>query len=438
MPPSAVPTLEQNARSFYQSGQLAQALGACVEILSLQPERVDVSGFAAMIALELGDYPQAVELYRRTLALRPDFAEAHYNLGNALRQLGELEAAAAAYRRAVEIKPDLGPGYHNLGLVLRAAGRLEEAAAAYARAVALMPRSAETQRNLGNVLHELGRLRETAEAYRRALALRPDWPLYRDLIGVLLKLGDARAAVQACDEWLERYPADTLVLAAKCAALNELGEREALHELLDFERFVYVTQMEPPEGYATLDEFNRALARHVTTHPTLKVPPEDDPTYHHPALSITDELLVEPKGPVAALEALIHRSIDEYARRLAAGPRHRLVEHWPRRWKLTAWGVVLQGRGNLVPHVHLDGYLGGVYYVELPSAMHEAREDRAGCFELGRAPEEFALEAEPEVCTVRPREGRMILFPAYFYHGTVPFELGERRISIAFDVVPAQ
>ncbi|NIR28181.1 MAG: hypothetical protein GWN84_02375 [Gammaproteobacteria bacterium] len=89
-----------------------------------------------------------------------------------------------------------------------------------------------------------------------------------------------------------------------------------------------------------------------------------------------------------------------------------------------------------MPHVHLDGYLGGVYYVELPDAMREASDDRAGWFELGRAPDEFDLEAEPEVCAIRPEEGRMILFPAYFYHGTVPFESGQRRISIAFDVVP--
>ena len=37
---------------------------------------------------------------------------------------------------------------------------------------------------------------------------------------------------------------------------------------------------------------------------------------------------------------------------------------------------------------------------------------------------------------IQPREGRMLLFPGYFFHNTVPFASAERRISIAFDLVP--
>jgi hypothetical protein len=36
---------------------------------------------------------------------------------------------------------------------------------------------------------------------------------------------------------------------------------------------------------------------------------------------------------------------------------------------------------------------------------------------------------------IRPEEGLMVLFPSYFYHGTVPLESDEVRISIAFDVI---
>jgi hypothetical protein len=42
----------------------------------------------------------------------------------------------------------------------------------------------------------------------------------------------------------------------------------------------------------------------------------------------------------------------------------------------------------------------------------------------------------PEVQTIRPEEGMLVLFPSYFYHRTIPFESTEERISIAFDAVP--
>jgi hypothetical protein len=37
---------------------------------------------------------------------------------------------------------------------------------------------------------------------------------------------------------------------------------------------------------------------------------------------------------------------------------------------------------------------------------------------------------------VAPRAGRMLLFPSYVYHHTIPFHDSENRISFAFDVVP--
>jgi hypothetical protein len=39
---------------------------------------------------------------------------------------------------------------------------------------------------------------------------------------------------------------------------------------------------------------------------------------------------------------------------------------------------------------------------------------------------------------VRPEEGVLVLFPSYFWHGTVPFRSSEARLTVAFDAVPDQ
>ena len=41
----------------------------------------------------------------------------------------------------------------------------------------------------------------------------------------------------------------------------------------------------------------------------------------------------------------------------------------------------------------------------------------------------------PEI-TVRPSVGLLVLFPSYFWHGTVPFRSHQPRLSVAFDAVP--
>ncbi|HSN70518.1 MAG TPA: putative 2OG-Fe(II) oxygenase, partial [Steroidobacteraceae bacterium] len=38
---------------------------------------------------------------------------------------------------------------------------------------------------------------------------------------------------------------------------------------------------------------------------------------------------------------------------------------------------------------------------------------------------------------VKPRVGRLVLFPSYMWHGTVPITGDSPRMTIAFDAVPS-
>ena len=47
-------------------------------------------------------------------------------------------------------------------------------------------------------------------------------------------------------------------------------------------------------------------------------------------------------------------------------------------------------------------------------------------------------EADAPEHFVQPHVGHLVLFPSYFWHGTVPFESSTDRLTIAFDVVPGR
>jgi protein O-GlcNAc transferase len=55
---------------------------------------------------QLGRAPEAMEHWEQAIRLKPDYAEAHYNLGVALEQAGKVSEAIQHYREAVRIKPD--------------------------------------------------------------------------------------------------------------------------------------------------------------------------------------------------------------------------------------------------------------------------------------------------------------------------------------------
>jgi len=435
-PVSDLAQLRQQALGAYRAGRLGDALRFCREILAQLPDRPDVLGFAGMIALEMGSADQAAELYTRAVRQRPDFVEAYYNLGNALMKLGRSEAAADAYRQAAELKPDLVAAHNNLGNALHALGRDAEAADTYRRVLRLVPDSPEVQRNLGIALERVGERTAAIEAYRAAIACRPDWPLaYSNLANALLSAGEALPAIEACDRWLTVSPGNIEALSIKALALCEAGEREAAAYLLDF-KLVRQIKIEPPPSYSSLKEFNRALVYYTLAHPTLHVPEEADPHYHHPALAITKTFFGPSEGPVAAFEAIVRRSVADYIAAIPPDATHPFLAHPPKQWEFASWAAVLHFQGNLTPHIHLDGYLSGVYYPQLPDLVGAPGQGKAGFFELGPPPEQFPLKRQPHALTIRPEEGLMILFPSYFYHHTIPFESNQRRISIAFDACP--
>lgn len=73
-----------------------------------------------------GDLEQAIEYYKRSIAMHPT-AEAHTFLGWTYGFQERLEEAIAECLRAIEIDPEFGNPFNDIGVYLMQQGRLEEA-----------------------------------------------------------------------------------------------------------------------------------------------------------------------------------------------------------------------------------------------------------------------------------------------------------------------
>ncbi len=95
-----------------------------------------------------------------------------------------------------------------------------------------------------------------------------------------------------------------------------------------------------------------------------------------------------------------------------------------------AWSVWLRDRGFHANHVHPAGWISSALYVVLPDGIGE---NDSGVLTLGEADSpSFKIGLKP-FRTVEPKPGRLVLFPSYTWHGTRPFDRGE-RMTVAFDV----
>ena len=93
----------------------------------------------ALLLKEQGKLEEAIEAYNKALSIKPDYADAYYNMGNALKEQSKLEEAIEAYNKAYPSSLIMLSAYNNMGIALQDQGKLEEAIEAYNKALAIKP-----------------------------------------------------------------------------------------------------------------------------------------------------------------------------------------------------------------------------------------------------------------------------------------------------------
>lgn len=100
-----------------------------------------------------------------------------------------------------------------------------------------------------------------------------------------------------------------------------------------------------------------------------------------------------------------------------------------------SWSSRLMDCGFHVNHIHPKGWISSCYYVAVPPATTLAGA-RQGWIKFGEPHLNVALK-NPVRRAIQPIPGRLVLFPSYLWHGTIPFRDATARTTIAFDVTPA-
>jgi tetratricopeptide (TPR) repeat protein len=114
------------------------------------------------------------------------------------------EDAIDAYRRVVAIDAGYAAAWNNLGLLLHRLGRYDEARNAYAAALTASATCAEAAYNLGSLSEDTGDVEEAIRCYRRALEVAPDYAdAHFNLAGALARAGRADEAVAHWQRYLD-------------------------------------------------------------------------------------------------------------------------------------------------------------------------------------------------------------------------------------------
>lgn len=381
-------------------------------------------------------FGRAIELMNRALEIEPESVDRIRYRAWILQIVSRHDEALLDLQKLTTLVPDEEATWQNLAHSLRTMGRHKEAEAALLKALELNPRSADCMADLGTMYRDIGRHEEAADWLQKAVAEAPADAGLKALLGAaLLAGGSAAAGREALESAFQINPYDRTTLAYLYIALCQTGDREAALDLTRPELFVRSFQRPGSvDASSDRDDLDHRLATHVRQHPTLQYERLGNTTRGG---THTGNLLEESPGPVAELVAWIEDRVRAYLKSLPMDGSHPYLAWTPDNWDLDVWGIVIQPGGYQESHIHRDGWVSGVYYAAVPESVQTGMEENmGGSLEIGRPPEAFCGSAAFPTQVLRPRPGRVNLFPSYQWHRTLPYESDGERICIAFDIRP--
>jgi tetratricopeptide (TPR) repeat protein/2-polyprenyl-3-methyl-5-hydroxy-6-metoxy-1,4-benzoquinol methylase len=182
--PHHVPSLNLLALLARQAGRLDEALTHLREVVRLAPSSALAHHRLGGTLVPAGRLEEAVPVLERAMALNrktpeqgmPPEPESLFNLGYVYERLNKPDKAEALYRRSLVLKPDLAEAHNNLGALLLGQGRPKEASAQFARALVLLPQLLENFGELTSTLIKLNpgvgvAMQRAAAAWPRLLSI---------------------------------------------------------------------------------------------------------------------------------------------------------------------------------------------------------------------------------------------------------------------------
>jgi uncharacterized protein (TIGR02466 family) len=418
------------AKNRHERGLRSPALEALTKLQALDISDPAILDQSARILLEFGEARSASEWLNRLGPLFPRDRSLVALATNLRHERGESD-----YLRGYENEPfDLLPMGMQCDYLtfLSLSGRNERAwellSEHYEGSLGEEPEEITKARLF--LLNELNRFEDVLEVLSRvglSDSLVATWKLPA-LIGAG-KFGEAAA-------WVEELP-------------NELLEDQYLIALRDAARhFNQPANFTPPAVHHVMD-----LSEHMGSSElyelNLLVERQIDALHDFERAPLSQSVVGGTQSP-GSLFSTPNRYIDELKQRLLRLIRTELFENqlfsdepdFDRRRSTNvamaaSWSIKVKASGHHVPHVHSKGWLSCVYYVSVPDAItdHDER-NHDGWLALGRPGISSGIETEP-LAYIQPKAGRLVVFPSYVWHETLPFEGYGDRMVIAFDLVPS-
>ncbi len=147
----------QTLLELYNNRRFQQVLNKISQLLKHYPDSIALHDIYAGANAKLRNFDKAITSYKEALLIKPNYAEAYYNIGVVLQDQGKLDEAIKSLGKAIKLNPNFVAAYNNIGNVLKEKGLLNQAIESYNNALSIKPNFIEAFINLNRIEVQLSR-----------------------------------------------------------------------------------------------------------------------------------------------------------------------------------------------------------------------------------------------------------------------------------------
>jgi tetratricopeptide (TPR) repeat protein len=420
-------------RALGMENRLEEALAHNQRALSLNP-RVTAALIHRGELLEQADRnDDAIALYRDVLTREPGNIDAHARLNALLYRLKQDDVFLHSFDDAMPRSANPSTLLVARANFLVRADRHAEAETDFSRALAREPKNLSAAMGRAAALTGQSKFDAAIQAFEYALALQPDDAnILNGFAATLLRAREAKRAEIAAARALALRPHDQTALALLGLGWRALADGRD-EQLNDYRRFVRTYDLEPPKGFGDIATFHAALQ--VELAKLYRDNREHiDQTLRGGTRAATSKLFGAGFPLVELLRARVDEALRHYIGEMTGDEDHPFLARRSRGFAYSgSWSSRLVDCGFHLNHIHPAGWISSAYYVAIPN--HQPDDPLGGHLKFGEPPWDIGV-SDPVRQIVEPVPGRLVLFPSYMWHGTIPFHGPKSRTTIAFDVLP--
>ena len=410
-----------------------EALGYLDTALTLAPASDQIQSTRALVLQHLRRFEEAIAAYRAILERSPLDLDTHLQLNELLYRQGHDQRFLDSYELAARRAPRSPLPLIAKGQFLLQARNARAARDAFELALHIDADSGAALLGLGRSLEALGDLAGARTAHDKSVSVNAGAAdAFTAFAGFLLRNDDSKQAFEMASRAHQLQPTDQSALAMLGLCYRAIGDKRE-YQLNNYDAFVQVFDLEAPDGYEDIQKFNLDLSQYLDG---LQSDVRENFTQTlRGGTRLYDELFYNGHELVDKLCARIEDAIRRYVAEMRVTADHPFTSRKTSAFTFSgSWSSRIAGAGYHLNHIHPSGWISSAYYVAVPDCTADPV-GKQGWLKFGEPSDDFGPAFPPRI-TIPPRPGRLVLFPSYMWHGTVPYQSSQARTSIAFDVVP--